>query len=447
MERTQAQPKEYKTIAFKGYKIEEDKGIVEHIVSVFGIEDLGGDVVHPGAFTKTIQERGERIRVLDSHRRSSVLDVLGKVLSLREVPKDKLPAEILKEYPKATGGLWARTQFLLDTPEGKGAFLRIKAGAVDEFSFGYDTLDEDFSDDEKGHEVRNLRTIRLWEYSPVIFGMNPATTVLGVKSEDGEGTPVVKGEEGKPAPDVTENTIRMRVRDPGAFQEGTFRTVNIGDKGNGISAVMGRLKGETTMTIQSYIFDKSKWTVERARKWVAAHKSSVIVVELKALNYTRTEQRVREAFNKAYNPKDWPYDYWVKEVLDGFVVVEASGSRVYYRVTYALKEDTVIFSPRGEWISGEYVFVSEEKEEIEPGGPDKCVCPKCKEKVDKKRGVPCRSMKCPKCGAEMVADEDSAEPEKQQGGGAQDLVTIMIEQAQIEIALVEAGPAMSHPPQ
>ena len=367
MANTQGQPKEYKTIVFKGFKIvDEDKGIVEHIVSVFGNEDLGGDIVHPGAFTKTIAERAERIRVLDSHRRTSILDVLGKPLALKEIPRDKLPTEILQDYPEATGGLWARTQFLLDTPEGKGAFLRIKSGAVDEFSFGYDTLDEDFSDDDKGHQVRNLRTLRLWEYSPVIFGMNPATTVTGVKSEDEDDAPVSKGgEEEKPAPDVTENTIRMRVRDPGAFQEGSFRTVNIGDKGNGISAVMGRLKGETTMTIQSYIFDKSKWTVERARKWVDAHKDLVIIVEVK-----------------------------------------------------------------------------KEKPVPEPGGPDKCVCPKCDYETDKERGTPCRSMKCPKCGAKLVAKEgedDSESPKKQQGKGTQDLITI--EMAQIEMAFVEAGPA------
>jgi hypothetical protein len=253
----------------------------------------------------------------------------------------------------------------MDTPEGKGAFSRIKSGAVSEFSFGYDTLDEDYSDDDKGHQVRNLRTIRLWEYSPVIFGMNPATAVLGVKSEDEEVAPVSMGEEGKPAPDVTENTVRMRVRDPGAFQEGSFRTVNIGDKGNGISAVMGRLKGETTMTIQSYVFDKSKWTVERARKWVADHKKVlVVVVEVK---------------------------------------------------------------------------------EVEPGGPDKCVCPKCGVKKDKERGVPCRSMKCPKCGTKMVADEDSTEPKKEQGSGSVNLITIEQAQIDIELAMSEAGPNSESP--
>jgi DNA-directed RNA polymerase subunit M/transcription elongation factor TFIIS len=138
-------------------------------------------------------------------------------------------------------------------------------------------------------------------------------------------------------------------------------------KDNGISAVMGRLKGETTMTVQSYVFDKSKWTVERARKWVADHKKVLVIVI--------------------------------------------------------------------------------EEKEAEPGGPDKCVCPKCGEKVDKERGVPCRSTKCPKCGEEMVADEDAAEPKKEQGSGAQDLVTIMIEMSQIEIALAkaEAGPISVSP--
>ena len=82
---TQERPTEYKTIAFKGYKIGEvdDEGIVEHLVSIFGIEDLGGDIVHPGAFTKTLQERAGSVRVLDSHRRASVLDALGVSLNVR----------------------------------------------------------------------------------------------------------------------------------------------------------------------------------------------------------------------------------------------------------------------------------------------------------------------------------------------------------------------------
>lgn len=271
--KTSSEPSEYKTIpAFVEIKAEDvDQGIVTHLISVFGVLDLGGDICHPGCFTKTISERKGQIRVLDSHQRRSVLGAIGIPLDLKEVGREELPPQVLERYPEATGGVLAKTQFLLNTPEGKGAFLRIQSGAVSEFSFGYKTMDEDFTTNEDGKEVRNLRTIKLWEYSPVVFGMNPATTVTGVKDADAND-----GEE-KPAPEETENTIRIRVKDPGAFQEGSFRTITISKK-EGIQAVIGRLKGETSTTVQSYIFDKKKWTMERARKWVAAHKKVLVIL-------------------------------------------------------------------------------------------------------------------------------------------------------------------------
>lgn len=273
------EPTEFKALPALGLKItDEDKGIVEHFISVFGVMDLGGDVCHPGSFTKTLKERMQSIRVLDAHNRDTIMSAIGVPLQLKEVPREELPAHVLTKWPEATGGLWAETQFLLDTPEGKGAFARIKAGAVKEFSFGFNTLDEDFTKDADGFEVRNLRTIRLWEYGPVLFGMNPAAQVLGAKGV--VIAPVSKGgEEQKPAPDVTENTIRIRVKDPGGFKEGSFRTISI-DKSGGIQAVIGRPKGKDTTEVQSYIFDKSKWDVERARKWVSEHKKSFVILVL-----------------------------------------------------------------------------------------------------------------------------------------------------------------------
>ena len=273
------EPTEFKALPAVGLKItDEDQGIVEHLISVFGVTDLGGDVCHPGSFRKTLQERKQSIRVLDAHNRKSVMSAIGVPLQLKELTRDELPAQVLAKWPEATGGLWAETQFLLDTPEGKGAFARIKAGAVKEFSYGYNTLDEDYSKDTEGNEVRNLRTIRLWEYGPTLFGMNPAAQVLGAK--DSASAPVSKGgEEQKPAPDVTENTIRIRVRDPGGFKEGSFRTISI-DKSGGIQAVIGRPEGKDTTEVQSYIFDKSKWDVERARKWVSEHKKAFVILVL-----------------------------------------------------------------------------------------------------------------------------------------------------------------------
>ena len=38
----------------------------------------------------------------------------------------------------------------------------------------------------------------------------------------------------------------------------------------------------------------------------------------------------------------------------------------------------------------------------EGGAPTKCVCPQCGYEATKERGTPCRSMKCPKCGVQLV---------------------------------------------
>jgi len=76
----------------------------------------------------------------------------------------------------------------------------------------------------------------------------------------------------KPGWDETETSYRRRVRDPGAFQEGTFRTVPIKRDSPKVNSVMGKLKGETTMKIQSVIFPKAeKWTLAKAKSWLAEH--------------------------------------------------------------------------------------------------------------------------------------------------------------------------------
>ena len=166
--------------------IDADQGIVEHLVAVTGNVDQGDDIIHPGAFTKTSAERGHKVKVVDSHNYDSAMDAIGVPLRLWEVSRDELPPEVLAEFPSATGGLMARTQFLMDTDKGAGIFKRIKAGAIDQYSIGYDALDSDMSKvlvDGRDRTVRNLRTIKLYEYSPVVFAMNEATGTVSAKSK------------------------------------------------------------------------------------------------------------------------------------------------------------------------------------------------------------------------------------------------------------------------
>jgi HK97 family phage prohead protease len=370
---------------------EETLGIVEHLISVFGILDLGRDICHPGSFTKTLAEQKGRVRVVDTHRRSTIMSTLGVPLDIWEVPRSGLPKQVRTQYPEATGGVMAKTQFLLETPEGLGAFLRIKAGAVTEFSFGYDALDEDITKDKNGKAIRNLRTIRLREYGPVVFGMNPAT-VTDVKAEPPPCDYIKAVDEG-------ENTIRIRVKSTSAFEEGSFKTVTIGKKSAGIKAVMGRLKGEKTTTVQSYLFDKSKWTTSEAKKWVKEHGTS------KALNYTEHILEVRNAFNAAYNATEGPSKFWIKEIFDEFLVVqdyEVDSS--YYQVGYTKADESISFTPRGEWIAGKYVFVTVSDSESSP-------------------------------------DEDDEEEEEEDQGTEGKTLEVDIELEQLAIELARAGPA------
>ena len=162
-------------------KTDDAQGVVEHLIAVMGNKDLGNDVIHPGAFTKTLNERGRKVRVLDLHKTDSIMRVLGKPITLREISTAELPPQVKERFPAATGGLLAVTQFNMKTDEGRGAFERVKAGDIDEWSFGYDAVGPDYSK-LGGVTVRNLREVKLYEYSPVIFAMNEATTTLGAKA-------------------------------------------------------------------------------------------------------------------------------------------------------------------------------------------------------------------------------------------------------------------------
>ena len=43
-----------------------------------------------------------------------------------------------------------------------------------------------------------------------------------------------------------------------------------------IKAIVGRIKGEKNTTIQSYLFDKSRWTDKTAKEWLTEHSHAFI---------------------------------------------------------------------------------------------------------------------------------------------------------------------------
>jgi len=183
--------------------IDSALGQVEAIVSVMGVRDMVEDVIHPGAYVKTITERTGKIRVLDNHRTDSAMAAIGRPLQIKELRRNELPAKLLEKYPEATGGLWTLSQFDMDTPEGSGLFKRLASGTLNEWSIGFDVLEWDKSKtvnaDGQAIFVRNIRQIRLWEYSVVLWGANQATMTV-----DAKGAPTSnQGENKMPVPSQT----------------------------------------------------------------------------------------------------------------------------------------------------------------------------------------------------------------------------------------------------
>lgn len=72
------------------------------------------------------------------------------------------------------------------------------------------------------------------------------------------------------------NEHATRIRDPGAFDPESFRSK---DLKNGIRIILGKLKGEDTMTLQAYRFSIDKFTSEEAKKWLEDNKVSYLKFE------------------------------------------------------------------------------------------------------------------------------------------------------------------------
>lgn len=152
---------------------------VTGIAGVFGNVDSGFDRLWPGAFTKTISERRAKFRHLWNHDNSS--PPIATIDDIKEVGRVDLPDSVLQAAPEAVGGLQVKRTYL-DTPRGNEVLAGLKAGAINEMSFGYDPIPGKVGFTEEGATtVRELYELRLWDTSDVNWGMNEATA--GVKGQ------------------------------------------------------------------------------------------------------------------------------------------------------------------------------------------------------------------------------------------------------------------------
>lgn len=140
-------------------------GFIEGYASVFNNVDLGGDVVVPGAFTKTLKERLKKgaIKLMDSHKvGEGTAAVIGVVADAKEDER----------------GLWFRGK-LSSVQRAQEIRTKVKEGILNALSFGYDVV-KSTSDPKSG--VQYLKELKLHEVSVVIWGMNPLAELTAAKS-------------------------------------------------------------------------------------------------------------------------------------------------------------------------------------------------------------------------------------------------------------------------
>lgn len=168
--------------ALAGEQVVADR-VVTGFPAVMGNVDDGGDVLLPGAFAKTLAERGERLRYLWMHDGSQA--PIASILEIKEVGREELPGELLARFPEATGALRVTREYL-ETPRGDEVLTGIRKGAIKEMSFAYDAIGVGTPEEAlrwgKGCR-RLLKEVRLWECSDVNWGMNPATMNLKMGAE------------------------------------------------------------------------------------------------------------------------------------------------------------------------------------------------------------------------------------------------------------------------
>lgn len=134
--------------------------------STFGNVDLGGDVVMPGAFTKSttaINAKGGGIPLLADHV-AETASVLGTINGAFEDDH----------------GLVIKAR-ISQAPSAQDTAVKLREGHLSKLSIGYETMNDSY-EDRDGVKVRLLEDVKLWETSVVVFPMNPEATVSRMKT-------------------------------------------------------------------------------------------------------------------------------------------------------------------------------------------------------------------------------------------------------------------------
>lgn len=148
---------ERKSVDFEIKKDDIAGRVFSGYASTFDV-DLGGDIIVPGAFKKTIEGRQDKIKILWQHT-----DPIGKSMRLYE---DSIGLFVEGKVSK--------------TRLGDEAIELMRDKVVNQMSIGFSIPAGKSEMNEDG--IRIIREVKLFEFSPVTFPMNENAIITSVKN-------------------------------------------------------------------------------------------------------------------------------------------------------------------------------------------------------------------------------------------------------------------------
>ncbi len=155
-----------KNLRFKNFEISEtkadDKGglTISGYGAYFGNIDSYGDIIEPGAFSKTLIERKDRIAFCYQH------DIWNPIGKIQEISEDEKGLKITVKLSEAEDDIK----------------IKIREGILKEMSIGYRTVNSR-SERRNEQDVNILTEIKLIEVSLVTVAANPLAVIESMKSE------------------------------------------------------------------------------------------------------------------------------------------------------------------------------------------------------------------------------------------------------------------------
>ncbi len=138
-----------------------DDGVFEGYASLFDRQDLGRDIVMPGAFRDTLAARGPGgVRMLFQHNPAE-------------------PIGTWEALAEDTKGLFARGRIMPTVTRAREVLSLMRAGAIDGLSIGFRTVK---AHRDRARGVRRIEKVDLWEISVVTFPLLPEARIASVKT-------------------------------------------------------------------------------------------------------------------------------------------------------------------------------------------------------------------------------------------------------------------------